>query len=130
MPGDSEAVTRGIRVHVQSRYSAEHSEPEAGQWVFVYHVKITNESDQSVQLLSRHWIITDGNGRRKEVQGAGVVGDQPVIEPGESYLYNSFCPLPTPVGSMEGSYHMVVEGGEHFEARIARFSLTEPTAVN
>jgi ApaG protein len=126
----SEAVTRGIRVSVESRFEPERSSPEDGQWFFSYHVRIANEGERVAQLLSRHWIITDGDGREQEVRGPGVVGEQPVLEPGEAFEYTSGCPLQTPVGSMRGTYRMVGPGGEAFDAVIAPFGLGEPRAVN
>ena len=94
----SEAVTRGIRVEVSARYSPDHSRP-GNQWFFLYTVTISNEGEDTVQLVSRHWVITDGAGEVEEVEGPGVVGEQPVLEPGDSYQYTSGCPLPTPFGS-------------------------------
>ena len=88
----SEAVTRSVRVEVESQYAPEHSQPFQSQWFFYYTVRITNESDDTVQLLSRHWIITDSNGHIEEVRGPGVVGEQPVLAPGESFQYTSGCP--------------------------------------
>jgi ApaG protein len=126
----SEAITKGVRVEVVSRYVAEQSEPYKSRWFFAYDIQISNVGDEVVQLRNRHWIITDANGRVEEVKGPGVVGDQPVLAPGESYNYTSFCPLTTPFGTMEGSYEMVTEGGETFLARIAQFTLSEPMAVN
>ncbi len=117
------AITRGVKVEVESEYLPDRSDVERGYYFFAYHVKITNEGDEPVQLLSRHWIITDGNGKVEEVRGAGVIGEQPVIEPGESHQYSSFCPLETSVGSMQGTYQMVTESGESFDAEIAPFRL-------
>lgn len=128
MPG-SEALTRGIRVEVEAHYSPDHSHP-GSQWFFLYTVTISNEGDDTVQLISRHWIITDGAGQVEEVEGPGVVGEQPVLEPGDSYQYTSGCPLPTPFGSMEGSYQLVTGKGTHFEADIAPFLLREPGAIH
>jgi ApaG protein len=124
----SEATTQGIRVLVESRYSAEHSSP--GQWFFLYTVRISNGGDETVQLISRHWVIRDGNGVVDEVRGPGVVGDQPVLEPGEAYEYTSGCPLPTPFGSMLGSYQMVTADGAQFDAEIAEFVLREPGTIH
>jgi ApaG protein len=124
----SEATTQGIRVEVESRYSAEHS--KAGQWFFLYTIRISNLGSETVQLISRHWIIRDANGRVDEVEGPGVVGDQPILEPGESYDYTSGCPLPTPFGSMVGSYQMVTSEGEEFDAEVAEFMLREPGAIH
>ena len=125
----SEALTRGIRVTVQSRFVEERSSPEDGQWFFAYQVRIANEGEHVAQVVSRHWIITDGNGKEQEVRGPGVVGEQPVLEPGEAFEYTSGCPLGTPVGSMRGTYRMVVPGGEAFDAEIAPFGLGEPRVV-
>ena len=125
----SEAVTRGIRVEVVARYSADHSRP-GNQWFFLYTVTISNEGEDTVQLVSRHWVITDGAGEVEEVEGPGVVGEQPVLEPGDSYQYTSGCPLPTPFGSMEGSYQMVTGSGGKFDAEIAPFLLREPAAIH
>lgn len=126
---ESEALTRGVRVEVTTRYSPEHSSP-GEQWFFLYTITIGNEGGEPVQLLSRHWIITDATGQVEEVRGPGVVGEQPVIEPGEAYQYTSGCPLPTPFGSMEGRYQMRTGNGERFDAAIARFSLREPGAIH
>ena len=126
----SEAVTRGIRVHVQSEYAASQSRPAQNQWFFLYTVTISNESDETVQLLTRHWIIKDGTGHTEEVRGPGVVGKQPTLQPGESFEYTSGCPLSTPFGVMEGSYQMVAGNGEQFDVRIAPFTLSEPYTVH
>jgi ApaG protein len=124
------ATTRGVRVEVQSRYLPERSSPRDSHYFFTYRIRISNLGEETVQLVSRHWIITDGGGRVEEVQGPGVVGEQPVLEPGQSFEYSSFCPLPTPIGSMHGSYQMVTSGGSRFEAEIAPFSLAVPSALN
>lgn len=126
----SEASTRGVRIQVRSRYVPERSSPEHGAWFFAYTVLITNDGDTTVQLLSRHWIITNADGHVEEVRGPGVVGAQPVLGPGESFEYTSACPLPTAFGTMHGSYQMVTEDGERFDADIAPFSLNMPYAVN
>jgi ApaG protein len=126
----SEALTRGVRVKVQSLYVPERSSPPQSHYFFAYHVRIANEGDETVQLMSRHWIITDGEGREEQVKGPGVVGEQPVLAPGESFEYTSFCPLRTPIGSMHGTYQMVTPGGEEFDAEIAPFSLAVPSALN
>lgn len=126
----SEATTRGVRVEVQSHYLADKSDPLRRRWFFAYDIRISNLGHEVVQLLNRHWIITDANGSVEEVKGPGVIGNQPVLAPGESFSYTSFCPLTTPFGTMEGSYQMVTDDGETFEARIARFSLSEPMVVN
>ena len=126
----SECVTDGLRVEVQARYSPEHSQPSSNHWFFLYTIRISNESDETCQLVSRHWVIRDATGRVEEVRGDGVVGEQPVLEPGDSFEYTSGCPLGTPFGSMEGTYSMVTAGGAHFEAAIARFELREPGAIH
>lgn len=127
----SEAVTNSVRVEVESQYAPEHSQPFRNQWFFYYTVRITNESNETVQLLSRHWIITDANGHMEEVSGPGVVGEQPVLAPGESFQYTSGCPLKTSTGVMHGTYQMVVtEGGDRFDIEIAPFALHEPYTVH
>jgi len=126
----SEASTRGVRVQVRSRFVPERSSPEHGTWFFAYTVLITNEGKETVQLVSRHWIITNADGHVEEVRGPGVVGAQPVLGPGESFEYTSACPLPTAFGTMHGTYQMVTEDGERFDAEIAPFSLSMPYAVN
>ncbi len=126
----SEACTRGVRVQVRSRFVPERSSPEHGAWFFAYTVLVTNEGPATVQLVSRHWIITNADGDVEEVRGPGVVGAQPVLEPGESFEYTSACPLPTAFGTMHGSYQMVGKDGEKFDAEIAPFSLSMPYAVN
>jgi len=126
----SDAVTRGIRVEVLSRYAAENSHPQHGQWVFEYTVRITKQAAETVQLISRHWIITDATGHNQEVKGPGVVGNQPVLAPGESFKYSSWCPLETPVGMMRGTYQMMDAAGEQFDIEIAPFGLKAPYSVN
>jgi ApaG protein len=126
----SEAVTRGIRVRVRSMYVPERSTPEHGDYFFAYTVRIANEGEETAQLVSRRWVITNGDGRVEIVEGPGVVGEQPVLTPGTFFEYTSFCPLPTPFGSMEGSYRMITPGGDRFEAAIAPFTLAVPTALN
>ena len=127
---DSEAVTRGIRVNVQARYVAERSRPMMNEFFFAYTIRIANEGRETVQLVSRAWLITDAEGHTEEVRGPGVVGEQPVLAPGEAFEYTSACPLTTPFGSMRGTYQMVTEGGERFEAEIARFQLAEPYSIH
>jgi len=126
----SEAVTRSVRVQVAARYSPEHSEPARDLWFFLYTIRISNEGHETVQLRSRHWIITDATGRVEEVKGPGVVGRQPVLEPGQSFEYTSGCPLPTPFGTMRGTYSMTTPSGRQFEAEIAAFSLREPGSIH
>ena len=122
----SEAITHGLRVEVEARYSADHSNPAANQWFFLYTIRIANEGSESCQLVSRHWVIRNATGRVEEVRGPGVVGQQPVLEPGESFEYTSGCDLTTPFGSMRGTYQMVNEAREDFEIEIPMFTLTEP----
>ena len=122
------AVTRGIRVTVTPRFVEEESSPDEGRFFFAYTVEITNMSTDRVQLRSRHWRIVDARGRLEEVRGPGVVGQQPVLGPGETFSYTSRCPLTTPSGTMEGSYAMVTAKGESFDAAIPAFSLDSPFA--
>jgi ApaG protein len=122
----SEAVTRNVRVHVESEFAPGRSSPAENKWFFLYTIRITNESAETVQLLSRHWIITDAMGEVREVRGPGVVGKQPVLEPGESFEYTSGCDLTTPFGTMRGTYQMVSSEREDFEIEIPAFTLTEP----
>jgi len=126
----SEAVTRNIRVQVQVEYSPDRSRPSDQHWFFLYTITISNDGDETVQLLTRHWIITDGNKHVEEVRGPGVVGEQPVLQPGESFTYTSGCGLGTPFGVMEGTYQMTTEGGDKFDAVIAPFTLSEPYTVH
>jgi ApaG protein len=126
----SEVVTRGIRVEVQSVFVPERSDPDDSQWFFAYKVRITNEGGETAQLVSRHWVIVDGNGRVEEVRGPGVVGEQPVLRPGEAFEYTSACPLRTPNGSMHGTYQMVTSAGSRFDAEIAPFALGEPDTIH
>ena len=120
------AETQGIVVRVSVSYLPEQSEPRRGRWFWSYHIRIENASDQTVQLLTRHWIITDGRGVRHSVEGEGVVGEQPTIEPGGSYDYVSGCPLATPTGSMAGNYHVMGEDGAGFDVAIPEFALFAP----
>ncbi len=126
----SETSTRGIRVRVDPQFCPHRSDPANNQWFFLYTVTITNESQETVQLLTRHWIITDATGEVQEVRGPGVVGEQPVLTPGASFEYTSGCPLTTDVGKMEGSYQMVNAGGEHFDVEIAAFTLCQAETIN
>jgi ApaG protein len=121
----SEAVTRGIRISVVAEYAPDRSQPSRGQWFFLYTITITNEGKDTVQLISRHWIITDGKGRVEEVKGPGVIGKQPVLGAGESFTYTSGCPLETRFGLMEGTYQMISKTGESFDVKIAPFTLSE-----
>ena len=126
----SDAVTNSIRVEVMSRHSPENSRPHQGEWVFQYTVRITNQGSETVQLISRHWIITDASEHVEEVKGEGVVGEQPVLAPGESFKYSSWCPLKTPMGMMHGTYQMVRTDGSQFDIEIAPFALKARYTVN
>jgi ApaG protein len=126
----SEAVTRGIRIRVRAEFSPAHSHPLQSRWFFLYTVNIANESEDTVQLVTRHWIITDATGHVEEVHGPGVVGQQPILEPGQEFEYTSGCPLTTPVGSMRGCYQLVTADGGRFDAAIAEFSLKAPHTVH
>lgn len=126
----SEAVTRGIRVRVRAEYSPEHSHPQQNRWFFLYTIEIANEGDETVQLVTRHWIITDAAGHTEEVQGPGVVGQQPILEPGDTFEYTSGCPLTNPIGAMRGTYQMLTPAGDQFDAEIAPFTLRGPYTVH
>jgi len=126
----SEAVTRGIRVQVNAQYSPGHSKPTNNEWFFLYTIVISNDSDQTVQLVTRHWIITDATGHVEEVRGPGVVGQQPVLEPGRSFEYTSGCPLSSPYGTMHGFYHMITADGHQFDAEIATFQPQAPFTIH
>lgn len=117
------AVTRDIEVLVSPKYMSDRSAPEKGQFFWAYTIEISNNSGEAVQLKTRYWHITDAMGRVQEVRGAGVVGEEPVIQPGESFEYTSGVPLQTPSGFMVGSYGMVTDSGEHFDIEIPAFSL-------
>jgi ApaG protein len=119
-----------IKVAVETEYLPYQSSPEKKQYAFAYHITLSNVGRSDAQLISRHWIIIDGNGVRREVKGMGVVGEQPLISPGESYQYSSGAVLQTVVGTMQGSYHMQGENGQGFEVDIPLFSLALPNAVN
>ena len=124
-----EAETRGIVVRVSVSYLPEQSEPQRGRWFWAYHIRIENIGPMTVQLLTRHWVITDGRGARHTVEGEGVVGEQPMIAPGSSYDYVSGCPLATPTGSMQGSYEMVGADGMTFDVAIPKFALRAPAVA-
>ena len=123
-------MTESIEITVKTSYLEEQSTPVDDHFVWAYHVRIENFGGDTVQLRNRYWRITDAIGRVQEVRGPGVVGEQPVIAPGESYEYTSGCPLPTPFGSMEGTYQLVTENGVEFDARIGEFMLREPGAIH
>jgi ApaG protein len=122
-------TTRDITIRVSVSFLPEQSEPDRGRWFWAYHIRIENGGQEPVQLLMRHWTITDGRGGQHRVEGEGVVGEQPVIQPGGSYDYVSGCPLSTPTGAMQGRYHMLLASGETFDAQIPRFSLIAPAVA-
>lgn len=127
----SEAVTRGVRVHVECHYSKERSDPKNHEHFFLYTVRITNEGRETVELLNRHWVITNAHGTVQEVRGPGVVGQHPRLSQGQSFEYTSGCPLDTAFGSMHGSYEMLVtDSGERFEAEIGAFPLRQDEVFN
>ncbi len=120
------SVTRAIRITVEAIYLNEQSSPEDSHFVWAYQIKIENDGAETVQLINRHWRITDSLGRLQEVRGEGVVGEQPVLRPGEAFEYTSGTPLATPSGIMVGSYEMVTMAGERFDVEIPAFSLDSP----
>ena len=126
----NDTTTRGIRIEVKSTYLSERSSPRDSQYLFAYQVRISNVGTETAQLVSREWIITSAEGDVERVKGPGVVGEQPVLPPGGSFEYTSYCPLKTTVGSMHGSYQMVTGDGEKFDAQIAPFTLAVPHALN
>ena len=119
-----------ISVNVQTDFMSDQSDPSQDRYVFAYTITIRNQGSIPATLMTRHWIITDGNGQVEEVRGSGVVGEQPVLKPGEGFQYTSGCPLATDVGKMEGSYEMVSSSGEHFDVEIAPFTLAAPGPVH
>ena len=126
----SDTTTRGIRVQVQSQFLADQSSPRDGQYLFAYHIRISNEGPGRAQLVSRKWIINDADGHVEHVHGPGVVGEQPTLDPGSVFEYTSYCPLRTAVGTMHGTYQMVTPEGEQFDAVIAPFTLATPHSLN
>jgi len=126
----SDTTTRGIRVEVESFYVEERSEPREEYFFFAYHIRISNVGSETAQLISREWVITDSDGNVERVEGPGVVGEQPLLAPGEAFDYTSFCPLRTSVGSMQGRYLMRTPAGQEFYAAIAPFTLAVPGVVN
>ncbi len=128
--GSSKAVTRGVRIEVKTEYDPSRSFPEHNRWFYLYTVEICNDGSETVQLVSRHWIITDATGHVEEVKGPGVVGESPVLEEGESFEYTSGCPLTTPYGSMHGTYQMVTADGDRFDAKIGEFVLGQPQSLH
>lgn len=121
------ATTRKVQITVTPEYSSERSEPDEDEYFWAYTIEILNLGEEAVQLVSRHWIITDANGRTEEVKGAGVVGKQPLLRQGERFEYTSGVPLKTPSGLMRGTYQMVTEDGEDFDAEVPAFSLDTPS---
>jgi ApaG protein len=119
-------TTRSINVSVEPIYLEEHSSPAEGRYVWAYHVRIENRGGETVQLRNRHWKITDSRGQMQEVRGPGVVGEQPILRPGEAFEYTSASPLPTPSGIMVGTYEMQTRCGESFSVQIPAFSLDSP----
>ena len=119
-----------IKIVVKPQYVSERSDPVRSYYVFAYHITITNRGKHTFQLLSRYWHITDGQGNVEDVHGPGVVGKTPTLQPGESFEYTSFCPLPTPMGFMEGTFRMVHGDGEEFDAQIKPFRLVAPQVLN
>ncbi|MDP1606913.1 MAG: Co2+/Mg2+ efflux protein ApaG [Rhodocyclaceae bacterium] len=126
----ADAKKHEITIDVLTQYLPEQSDPEAGRYFFIYTISVTNSGTVAVQLIARHWIITDAAGKVDEVRGLGVVGHQPLLKPGESFEYTSGCPLATPVGTMRGSYQMVAEDGTRFEAPISEFVLAMPRTLH
>lgn len=119
-----------IAVRPTPRYIGEQSDPENDHYVFAYTITISNAGSEAAQLVARHWIITDANDKVQEVRGLGVVGEQPVLQPGESFEYTSGCALATPVGTMRGSYQMIATDGTHFDAEIPAFTLAVPRVLH
>ena len=126
----SDTTTNGIRVQVKAMFLPDQSSPRENHYHFAYHITISNVGPETAQLISRRWVITDADGDVQEVHGPGVVGEQPILEPGASFEYTSSCPLKTNVGTMHGTYQMVRAHGEAFDVRIAPFTLAVPNALN
>ena len=126
----SESGLNDIQVNVETRYIEEQSNPEQNYYVFAYTITIRNKGSQTAQLLTRHWVITDSNQKVQEVRGDGVVGEQPVLKPGEEFVYTSGTMLETSVGTMKGSYQMLADDGSHFDAPIDEFVLSTPRVLH
>ena len=126
----SDTTTRGIRIQIKTTYLSDRSSPRDSQYLFAYQVRISNLGEETAQLVSREWIITSAEGDVERVKGPGVVGEKPVLPPGGAFEYTSYCPLKTPVGSMQGSYQMVTADGEQFDAQITPFTLAIPHALH
>ena len=125
-----EAITSGIKVQVVSKYIPEHANPDIPRYFFAYRVTITNESETAIKLMDRHWEITDAIGKLKVVDGEGVIGKQPIIKPGKSFSYNSFCPIETEFGMMTGHFQMKREDGHFIKIEIPQFQLISPFSIN
>lgn len=123
-------ITQGVEIDVVPEYLPDESSVESSRYVFAYHITITNHGEFDVQLMSRHWIITDGLGVVHEVRGPGVIGEQPQLKPGQSHRYSSFCPLTTPTGNMRGTFQMVDGAGGKFDARIPLFFLRDTRGIH
>ena len=123
-------MKNSIEITVKPNYVPERSNPVRSYYFFSYHITILNRGDKQVQLLSRYWHITDGQGNTEDVHGPGVIGEQPKLLPGEIFEYTSFCPLPTPMGFMEGSFQMIDDSGNEFDAIIKPFRLVAPQVLN
>ena len=126
----SNTISKKIRIHVRTEYIPHRSDPSKPIYYFAYHITITNESNEKIQLISRYWHITDSNGNVEEIRGPGVVGKQPNLKAGDSFEYTSFCPLATEFGVMQGTFQMVLKNGETFDTRIKPFKLAVPFSMN
>ena len=126
----SDMNEHNIRVEVETTFVPGQSDPDADRYVFAYTITIHNEGSVAARLMTRHWIITDSNGQTQEVEGEGVVGEQPYLRPGEGFQYTSGTMIETPVGTMRGTYHMLSDDGTHFEAPIAPFTLAAPRVLH
>jgi ApaG protein len=126
----NEAELNNIKVDVETRYIEDQSNPEQNYYVFAYTITIKNQGRQNAQLLTRHWVITDSNAKIQEVRGDGVVGEQPLLKPGEQFVYTSGTMLETAVGTMKGSYQMLADDGSHFDAQIEEFVLSTPRVLH
>ena len=125
-----DTATHNITIAIKTQYVPEYSDPEINRYTFAYTITITNNGTTAARLLRRHWIITDANNKVMEVHGDGVVGEQPYLQPGESYQYTSGASLETPIGCMQGNYDMIAESGTEFEAPIPLFSLSMPKVLH
>ncbi|MFQ6677425.1 MAG: Co2+/Mg2+ efflux protein ApaG [Fidelibacterota bacterium] len=126
----SNAITNGIRITVSPEYIPRRSNPTKPIYFFAYHIRITNESKENIQLMSRYWHITDAKGNIEEIRGPGVIGKKPLLMSGESFEYTSYCPLSTEFGVMRGSFQMIRDNGEYFDANINPFKLAIPFSIN